>query len=56
MSQRGMVRDITVTRGYICLVIIFNLQKLSKRLRPQYSDFNSTRSYEFISKRENCIE
>lgn len=32
MSQRGMVRDITVI-SYICLVIIFNLQKLSKRLR-----------------------
>ena len=31
-SERGMVRDITVTWGYICLVIIFNLQNCPQGL------------------------
>lgn len=32
MSEKGMVRDITVTLGCICFIIVFNLQKLSKEL------------------------
>lgn len=32
MSEKGMVRDITITLGCICFIIVFNLQKLSKEL------------------------
>lgn len=41
MSVKGMVRDITVTQGCIHLVIVFNLQKLSKGLRPRCLEIRS---------------
>lgn len=41
MSVKGMVRDITVTQGCIHLVIVFNLQKLSKALRPRCLEIRS---------------
>lgn len=32
MSEEGMVRDIAITLGCICFVIVLNLQKLSEEL------------------------